>query len=214
MILYHYPTSPFARRVRLALALKGLNAELRDARADPEHATELRRLHPMHTVPLLIDDERVVADSTAICHYLDRKLPTPALWPQGLPGAEAFELAALMDGAIQTLIDLGLRYHALHDHPRFEEVRQTHVGRAQRALDAAAEKVSAHGLANGPLCGNTWSGADIVVYTSVAWLEGLPKRAPIFPAAQQVIDLGWSLPAALRSWADQHRQRPDVLALG
>lgn len=214
MLLYHFPTSPFSRRVRLALALKGLSAELRDARANPEYTADVQRLNPMHTVPVLVDAERVIADSTAICHYLDRKYPEPPLWPSGVAGAEAFELAALTDSAIQVLTDLGMRYHVLHDHPSFEQVRSNHVGRAQRALDVVAEKVSARGLASGPLCGAAWSGADIAVFSTVAWLEGLPKRAPTFAPAQQVVNLGWSLPAALSSWADQHRQRPDVLALG
>src|SRR6185295_14845026 len=91
MILYHFPTSPFARRVRLALSMKGLSAELRDARTNPEHAGELRRLNPAHTVPVLVDDDHVVTDSMAICHYLDRKFPDPPLWPfRGVEAAAAF----------------------------------------------------------------------------------------------------------------------------
>ena len=83
MILYHFPTSPFARRVRLALAHKKLSAELRDARAVPEHRAEVNRLNPLHTVPVLVDEGTVVVDSTAICHYLERKFPDPPLWPAG-----------------------------------------------------------------------------------------------------------------------------------
>jgi glutathione S-transferase len=36
MILYHFGTSPFARRVRLVLAHKSCSVELRDPRANPE----------------------------------------------------------------------------------------------------------------------------------------------------------------------------------
>src|SRR5438046_269018 len=123
MILYHFTTSPFARRVRLALAHKGLVAELRDVRGDATHREELYRLNPFHTVPVLVDGARVVVDSTAICHYLERKVPAPPLWPAGLEGAVAFELAALADTVISVLADIGMRYYSLHGDPAFEAVR-------------------------------------------------------------------------------------------
>ena len=213
MILYHFPTSPFARRVRLALALKRVSAELRDARAVPEHRSEVQRLNPLHTVPVLVDEQRVIVDSTAICHYLERKFPDPPLWPAGVAGAEAFEIMALADAVQNILSDCGMRYHALCGDAHFPQVKDNVVGRAQRALEALASRVAARkpGLA---LCGGDWSAADIAVYCLVAWLEGLPGRAAQFPPAGQVVALGWSLPKALSSWADQHRQRADVVALG
>jgi glutathione S-transferase len=213
VILYHFPTSPFARRVRLVLALKGLSAELRDARAVPEHRAELHRLNPLHTVPLLIDGDRVVGDSTVICHYLERKHPQPPLWPAGMEGAEAFELMALADAATTVLADCGMRYYALHADANFGVVRDAMVGRAQRALDALDGRVARRELGR-PLCGDAWSAADIAVFCLVTWLEGLPARAPHFPPAGHLLSLGWSLPPALSAWADQHRSRPDVLALG
>jgi len=213
MILYHFSTSPFARRVRLVLAYKGLDAELRDPRADPQWWPQVQRLNPMHTVPVLVDAERVVADSTAIVHYLDSKFPEPSLFPRSPDGVLAFELAALANSAIETLVNLGIRVYELHDHPDFPKVRDTLMGRTQRALDAIAERVLARG--NGvPLCGDAWGWADIVVYTLVNWLEGLPERAKTQAPAQQVTGLGWKLPPALSEWADQHRSRADVLALG
>jgi glutathione S-transferase len=214
MILYHFPTSPFARRVRLVLAHKRLSAELRDARANPEYRADVQRLNPLHTVPVMLDGERVIVDSNAICHYLDRQVPEPALWPSGAAGAEAFELTALTDSAITLLSDIGMRYYALHDHTNFAVVREMMVGRAQRALDFLAEKISARGTRGVPLAGDSWSGADIAVYTMVAWLEALPARGQTFAPAKQVAELGWSLPTVLSAWADQYRQRADVLALG
>ncbi|HYQ14623.1 MAG TPA: glutathione S-transferase family protein [Polyangiaceae bacterium] len=212
MILYHFPTSPFARRVRLALALKRVSAELRDARAVPEHRAEVNRLNPLHTVPVLVDRERVVVDSTAICHYLERKYPDPPLWPAGAAGADAFEIMALADAVHNILSDCGMRYHALSNDPHFAEVKANVVGRAQRALEALASRVTARKPGQA-LCGGEWSAADIAVYCLVTWLEGLPGRAAQFPPAGQVVALGWSLPAALSSWAEPHRSRPDVQAL-
>ena len=213
MILYHFPTSPFARRVRLVLALKNLSAELRDARAVPEHRAEVNRLNPLHTVPVLVDDEQVIVDSTAICHHLERKFPDPPLWPSGIAGAEAFEVTALSDAVCNILSDCGMRYYSLHADPHFAMVRENMVGRAQRALDALAARVTARGHGK-PLCGSSWSGADIAVHCLVVWLEGLPARAEMFPPAAQVVSLGWTVPPALSAWAAQHRDRPDIVALG
>ena len=211
MILYHFTTSPFARRVRLTLSLKGLDAELRDARADPSHLEQVKRLNPVHTVPVLVDGERVIADSNAIFQYLDRKVPSPPLWPSGLAGADAFQVAAWADSAINTLTDLGMRYAPLHGDAHFGIVREQLIGRVQRALEALTQRV---GETSGPLCGDAWGAADMAVYTMVTWLEGLPLRAATFAPARAVVALGWSLPAELSAWADQHRQRADVLALG
>jgi hypothetical protein len=54
----------------------------------------------------------------------------------------------------------------------------------------------------------------MAAYTAVTWLEGLPARVPTFPPAKTILELGWSVPAALTAWVDQHRKRPDVVALG
>jgi glutathione S-transferase len=213
MILYHFTTSPFARRVRLVLAHKGLGAELRDARANPEHASELRRLNPVHTVPVLVDGDRVVTDSAAICQYLDRKIPEPPLWPSGIDGAAALELVTIADGVIRTLADLGMRYAAFHDHPSFAEVRDVYVaGRVQRSLDRLAKEASERMDAAG-LVGDRWSGADIAVCTLAMWLDGLAARAATFPPAGKVVALGWRLPEELRAWTAARKARPDVQAL-
>lgn len=215
MILYHFQTSPYARRVRLVLAHKGLTAELRDARQHPEHMVEVRKLHPLRTVPVLVDEDQVIVDSTAICHYLDRKVPEPPLWPPGAAGAAAFQIAALCDGAMTTIIDLGLHYYPLRDHPNFPSVRAEMLGRAQAAIDALAGLAAAHPPAAPlvPMPGDTWGAADMCLYTLVAWLEGLPGRAPTQPLAAQMLGVGWTLPDALRRWAAPHHQRADVRAL-
>src|SRR5580692_1629886 len=53
--LYHFRLSPYSRRARLALAHKGLDCELRDARENPALLEEARALVPFRTVPVLVD---------------------------------------------------------------------------------------------------------------------------------------------------------------
>jgi glutathione S-transferase len=211
MILYHFVTSPFARRVRLAIAMKGLpSPELRDSRANPEHAVEVKKLNPMATVPVLVDGERIVCDSHAIIEYIDRKSPNPPLWPAGVAGAEAHEIVALADAVIDTIVDLGMRYHALHDHASFATMRDQFVGgRAQAALDRLGERVASRRF----LFEDRWTAADIALYTTTAWLEGLPARVEKFLPAKHMVSLGWKVPSALSTWAQQFRDREDVRAL-
>lgn len=78
--LYHYPLSPFSRKVRLSLAEKRIEVELVEERYWEQDADFLRR-NPAGKVPVLKMDNRVMADSTAICEYLEEKHPSPALLP-------------------------------------------------------------------------------------------------------------------------------------
>lgn len=80
--LYHYPLSPFSRKVRLSLAEKRIEVELVEERYWEKGADFLRR-NPAGKVPVLKMGNRTMADSTAICEYLEEVHPTPALLPQG-----------------------------------------------------------------------------------------------------------------------------------
>jgi len=86
MHLYSGPLSLFAAKARIALAEKGLDHELTQVewslqhRYEPHHP-EVARLNPKGEVPVLIDGDVVVYDSTLICEYLEERNPTPALFP-------------------------------------------------------------------------------------------------------------------------------------
>jgi glutathione S-transferase len=204
--LYHFPTSPFSRRVRLALAHKGLEVELKDARANPAFHEDARAKHPLKTVPVLVEpDGRALGDSNAIVHYLDATYPGPRLWP-----AEhlVYDVTSLVDVVLNTLVDCGTRYWALREHAAWETVKTEMMGRVQRALGGLAERCDRETIAG------AWSAADMWLYTMTVWLEGLPARAPSFPLVAQIVSLGWTLPAPLSRWADAHRDRADVKALG
>ena len=194
------------------MAHKGLEAELRDARANPTFLEEARRLAPFRTIPVLVDQGRAMGDSNAISHWLDREYPKgPRLWPDGEDAADALQIAALVDVALNHLVDVGTRYYALREHPAWDNVKKEMLGRAERALDALGERVSS--LRNAPVARSGWSAADMWLYTLVAWIEGLPARARVNPTIAQVLSLGVGLPNSLSKWADAHRDRADVRGL-
>jgi glutathione S-transferase len=211
--LYHFALSPYSRRVRLVLRHKGLSVELIDPRSDPAAMTAMKSIYAMRTAPVLVaDDGTVLGDSGAISHYVERTHPNPTLWPTDSKDlARVTQTMALTDGALVNLIDLGTRYYALRADGAWSGVHAELGGRAQSALDALGTLVS--GLSHPTIARSGWSLGDIWLFTAVAWLAGLPARAPTFANAAQLLSLGWNLPDSLVRWADAHQKRPDVLSL-
>jgi glutathione S-transferase len=206
-VLYHFPTSVFSKRTRLALAHKGLDVELRDGRADEKHWAEAKRLSPQGTMPVLVDDGRALGDSTAIAHYLDVAYPDrPALFPKTKEAAHrALQIAALVDTAMNTLVDTGTRFYALRNDPAWPEIVRSRMERAQGAIDAVAAFATEPTLA-----GDVWSAADIWALSATLWVKSFPARAASAPLVAQIITLGFRLPDALVTWAAQHEKRDDV----
>src|SRR5512147_1944913 len=78
-LLYHQSLSPFCRKVRISLAEKKLEFELRP---EPvwERRAEFLALNPAGDLPVLVEsDGAVLADSQAIVEYLEETTPEPPL---------------------------------------------------------------------------------------------------------------------------------------
>jgi maleylpyruvate isomerase len=87
MILHGYFRSSAAYRVRIALNLKGLEAEHRfvHLRRGEQRSDAYRGMNPQALVPTLEVGDRRIAQSLAIIEYLEERHPLPPLLP---PGAE------------------------------------------------------------------------------------------------------------------------------
>ena len=79
MRVYRIPFSTNVERVALALAHKALDVEWVDV--DPADRTEVDRVSGQSLVPVLVDGDRVVHDSTEILRYLEELRPEPRLFP-------------------------------------------------------------------------------------------------------------------------------------
>jgi glutathione S-transferase len=85
--LYRIPHSTNVERVALALAHKGLEAE--SVWIDPADRSEVKRISGQTLVPVLVDGDEVVADSTRILEHLEERHPQRPLYPEGTaPRAE------------------------------------------------------------------------------------------------------------------------------
>ncbi len=78
--LFHVPLSPFCRKVRLSLAEKKIEVELVEERYW-EQDPEFMRRNPAGKVPVLRLDGIMMAESTAICEYIEETRSDPALLP-------------------------------------------------------------------------------------------------------------------------------------
>ena len=95
--LYGYWRSSAAYRVRIALALKGLDYDHKgiDLRAGAQSGVGFKLLNPQGLVPYLIDGEVGLNQSLAIIEYLDETYPEPRLLPSD-PVARARVRAAAL----------------------------------------------------------------------------------------------------------------------
>jgi glutathione S-transferase len=78
--LYRAPWSTNVERVALALAHKGLEVET--VMIDYADRSPVIEISGQELVPVIVDGERVVSDSTAIMRYLEERAPDPPLFPR------------------------------------------------------------------------------------------------------------------------------------
>ena len=91
--LYAIPFSTNVERVALALAFKGIDAEV--VMFDAADRGPVRELSGQDLVPVIEHDGRVIADSPVILEYLEELQPDPPLYPSD--PARAAEMRVFID---------------------------------------------------------------------------------------------------------------------
>ena len=80
MSLYSGQNDIYSHKVRIVLAEKGVNVEIRpDSSKEP--SADLLQLNPYATLPTLIDRDLVLYEEKIIVEYLDERFPHPPLLP-------------------------------------------------------------------------------------------------------------------------------------
>jgi glutathione S-transferase len=88
--LYRFRYSTNVERVALALAYKGLEVE--SVAVDPADRSVARAVSGQDLVPVLVDGDDVITDSTRILHHLERRFPDPPLFPSDPAAAAEVEV--------------------------------------------------------------------------------------------------------------------------
>jgi len=178
--LYDNAFSPFARKVRIALALKGIEHAVVDGLARENH-DKLAAVNGRVEVPALDHDGVVVVGSSDIVAYLERVWPERALYPAehaGWAHARAWERCAdtLID---PILINVSYWMWANRQDPMPDGMLEA----ARRDLDAVYAALERDLEGNGFVSGGALSIADVALFPHLTATRsfGLAYDAARFP---------------------------------
>jgi glutathione S-transferase len=168
------PLSMFGAKVEIAAREKGIPFELVMVPFDPARGYEPKhpdvlRINPKRQVPVLIDGDLELFDSTQIFEYLEDLKPHPALWPaQAAPRARARRLEHCSDEVYFPHI---IRLMML------EEAPDDAAAAAARNAAAVYCREMEQSLGDQEYLAGSYSFADIAFY--MAQLFGARKGAPM-----------------------------------
>ena len=181
MKLYDGGRAPNPRRVRIFFAEKGVPLPELVAIdiAKKEHRTEaFTRINPAQRLPVLeLDDGTALAETIAICRYIEALHPQPAMF-----GRNAKEQATIEMWNRRVELGLFASVAAVfrHSHPSMAELEE----QVPEWAEASRDQVDDHlwllelQLASNPfVCGETMTVADITAGIAIDFMK--PSRIPL-----------------------------------
>lgn len=147
MKLMYAPTSPFVRKVRVAAIELGLGDDietvLQTVAPAKENADYAANVNPLRKIPaLLLDDGRVLYDSTVICEYLDDLAGGGGIIPA--PGPDRWDVLTqhalaqgMMEAAVLVRYETWLRPDK-HRWPGYVDDQWDRIGSGLDRLEATA----------------------------------------------------------------------------
>lgn len=194
MKLFFSPTSPYARKVVVTAAEKGLGDKLKLAPAGPESG--LARENPLGKVPTLVtDDGMTLFDSPVICEYLDGQAKGRRLIPaRGPKRFKVLKTEALADGLLDAAILIMAERKQRPPEKQHQPAVDKQMQKINAALDAMEAMLEAKELGRAPTVGS------IAVACALGYLE---FRFP---------DLKWRKGRArLGRWYKSFAKRPSMM---
>jgi glutathione S-transferase len=116
--LYQFYFSHYCEKARWALHYKGMSFTARNL-LPGLYTKATSKLAPKTCMPIIVDGEQVVQDSTAIINYLDEKYPHRLLTPRDPSHAKAaLKWEEYLDEEIGVTLRLWFYYHTLPNRDR------------------------------------------------------------------------------------------------
>ena len=199
MKLFTYWRSQASYRVRIALAIKGLDAELTtlDLLKGDQFAETYRALNPEMVVPTLIDGSGPpLTQSLAILEYLEEQYPEPALLPASARDrARVRALAQVVAMDAHPFVVPRVRKYLEHELHLDEPTRMKWLAHWLETGTRAVEGMLAHDPRTGRFChGERPTIADLCLVAHLtsakmlcgSGIEAYPTAARIFSACMEL----------------------------
>lgn len=187
LILYGAPLSPFVRKVEVVLREKGVEFDVESVMMPfPDWFKEIS---PARRMPVLRDTEvgsegaaGTIPDSSAICGFIERRHPSPAVYPEDpFDYGRALWLEEWADSELAGTIGMGIFRPIMFarfagKEPDIETARETWNEKLPRYLDYLEGELGGKDF----LIGGQLSIADIAVacqLTNLEFVVGLPDAS-------------------------------------
>ena len=201
-VLYHFPLSPFSRKVRLVLAEKRLPFELREERVW-ERRPEFLALNPAGQVPVLVEENGlVIPDSVVITEYLEETYrEVPLMGATAAERVECRRLVAWFDGKFarevtdKLLLEKVMKRLIGHGVPDAGAIRAGYAN-LRRHLAYVAELAEQRRW----LAGDALSVADLAAAAHLSVLDFAGE-------------IDWSVAPAAKDWYARIKSRPSFRPL-
>ncbi|MEP5728581.1 MAG: glutathione S-transferase family protein [Sulfitobacter sp.] len=199
--LFHVPLSPFCRKVRLSLAEKKIEVELVEERYWEQDPDFMRR-NPAGKVPVLRLDGIMMAESAAICEYIEETRPEPSLLPSGpIERLEVRRLVSWFDDKFHSEVTSKLLYERVNKKVMKEGYPDS------KNVKAGAKAIKYH------LDYMAW------LLDHRRWLAGDKMTLADFAAAAHlsaldyISDVDWNRSEVVKDWYAKIKSRPAFRAL-
>jgi maleylacetoacetate isomerase len=199
--LYGYFRSSAAFRVRIALNLKGLQADLRFVHllkdGGQQHAGAYKAVNPQELIPTLVHDGQAIGQSLAIIEYLEEVAPRPALLPQGLAArARVRQIALAIACDIHPLNNLRVLRYLHHTLGADDTDRADWQRHWISAGFSALETMLARDAQTGRFChGDTPGLADVCLIPQMANARRVDMDLSPYPVLRRIEEAAYGLPA-------------------
>jgi glutathione S-transferase len=195
MKLLSNPFSPYGRKVKMTLAMKGLTdrAEVLNVDTNIADNPAITTTNPLAKIQaLVLDSGECIYDSAVICEYLDSLTPSPQLFPKSGPERwKTLTLSSLSDGILDAALLLVYEKRFRPEEKWHEPWTDRQRTKIDRSLDLLEPKPPAWGAA--PDYGHLTLAAALGYLDFrhegkwraghpklVAWLDQFSKAVPSF----------------------------------
>ncbi|HEY7642787.1 MAG TPA: glutathione S-transferase family protein [Steroidobacteraceae bacterium] len=191
------PASNFVWVTRIACTEKGVPYTLVPT---PPHTPEVDAIHPLGKIPVMRHGAVTLCESRAICLYVDRAFPGPALAPTDPAGAARVEqwLSLINTHVDPLLVRRYLRAYIFPGTADGSFDRKT-IDAALTEMRAEFAVLDAAVSATGFLAGSSFTLADIDLLPILFYMNKMPESRELLAQSKH-----------LKAYFDRHLERPSV----